>query len=115
MKAEFTVRKCTKNQKGAYLLTLDYKEKVMIFGEPKEVSRTVYLGGMPNEKAVGTVISEDTDNFYTKVYPAALVSKNDGSKEVMEIKDAMDQGLEYEKLDLTYIHAKSAMDRVSRN
>lgn len=117
---EFTVTKCTKNAKGSYVLTLVQQVEGIIFGQKKMVKRTCYIGGMPQEVAVGTKLIEDTNNFYTKEYPTArvIVEKDaDGNPtkvEFADIKDVINTDKEYEILPLMWIHIKTAIDNTLR-
>lgn len=111
MKISFTVTKSTKNQKGSFVLTLKYTEKVQFFGQIKDVTRTCYLGGMPNEVAVNTVIVEDTDNFYIKEYPTAMVKDAQNNVKFMDVQEALKADLEHEVLNLKWIHVRTAIEK----
>lgn len=90
---------------------MKYKETVLFFGQSKEVTRTVYLGGMPNEIAVGTVIEEDTANFYIQEYPTAMITDAQGVVTFMDVAHCLKNNIEHEVLNLKWLHVRSAIEK----
>ena len=105
-KVQFRVAKCTQNQAGTWVWTLKRSEEVIVFGLPKVVNRTYYIGGMSGEVAADTVIEESMERFTIGTYPYALVTDAAGDKTPMDIKDAEAQGLEYETVVAKWLHIK---------
>jgi hypothetical protein len=111
MNLKFTVKQCTANKEGKFVLKLVYLESTKVFGQMKDVKRTCYIGGMATAVAIDTVLEEDTNNLIFKTYSQAMIIQADGTALFMPIEAAIEQKLEYTHLDLTWIHVKTEIDR----
>lgn len=82
MQTAFKVLSCNPNQDGKFVWKLQTSKKVTTFGVEKVVTRTYYIGGMPVEVAVDSIIQEDMSKFEIKEYPFA----NPDTGEVIPLK-----------------------------
>ena len=60
----FKVLACNPSNEGkTFVWKLAIVTEAVVFGIKKSVTRTYYIGGMPQQAAIGTVLQEDLSKF----------------------------------------------------
>jgi hypothetical protein len=99
MKVTFTVVSCNPNKDGGFVFKLENIEEVQAFGMTKNIKRTYYIGGMPQEVAVGTKFEEELNNFEIKERSYVIETEDDAGN------------AKEETIWLKWLHVKSSVDR----
>jgi hypothetical protein len=106
----FTVAACTQTKENKFVWKLHVIHSAEAFGIVKEIKRTYYIGGMPKELPVGTVIADTLDKFKIVERPCAVITdpRHTDAGKVMDEAAAKKLGMEYKVINLSWLHLKVA-------
>ena len=104
MKTKFVVTQVSDTKSGKTFVT-KLERDLMLFGQAGLKKATYYIS-LEVKLAVGTELEENTDRWDFIARPVAKVTDNQNVVSFMNVHEAIEQGLDREVINLTWLHEK---------